>query len=657
MTMFDNLLGYLGIRNPKANNPNLDAFDFPNEDKPEQGSSIESVVQKFYDEANKVSTSLNFSSTSSYNDIVYGSIPTNKPNRLSSYRNMASFPEVADCIDEICDSALVKNENNETIFLNIKNSDIDETMEEELQRAFNEYIELFDLDSNLFEFLRRFIIEGELAWENIIDRENPEYGIVNIEYIEPECYEYAFETTRNKRVGLSLFTSPIGGNESRGSWWNPVPGTPIQSNSSLVFPSMGIPLSQLSNKGDVEKEKALFLPFEQVTYISTAIYNDAGTFVYPLLERARKAYNQLTLIEDAIIIYRLVRAPERLVFNVDVGDLSRAKAEYEVKKMMQRYQTKRVYNPSSQSVTNDYDPHTMMETFWFMKPNGGTGTTVEKLTLGGGNLGELTDLDYFLRKLYTSMKVPMTRFGKDPKQKLANAADNISDEEFRFSKFIIRILQNFASGFKNGFITHIKLKGLWNAFNLNSRDFSVDFVPPISYELYAQQKLLEMKVKNYETATSNKNEFSKSLAMKKFLLMSDKDIEENDQYILNDRIRNARMEWIENFVKKEGITPEEKAEQDEAKKKGKKTEPMFPFTDIGGGPAPTPGLSEFGAGSGGGMTLPPPPPLEENPPGGTPPGLPPTPIEAPRPTTPPPIETPTPAPGAPPMLGTPPGGI
>ena len=319
----------------------------------------------------------------------------------------------------------------------------------------------------------------------------------------------------------------------------------------------GVKISDLNFADKLREGNAVLLPWEQVTYIDTGLYSSDGLMVFPVLERARKAYNQLSLIEDSIIIYRLVRAPERLVFNVDTGNLQRSRAEQEVQKLMKRYQTKKVYNPVTGSVTNDYDPHQMSENYWFTKPAGSTGTTVETLQTSA-NLGELEDLHYFLRKLYLSLKVPFNRYAEPTIQ--IERTDTITYEEYRFAKFIMRLQVNFAKGLTNGFKTHLKLKGLWEEHKIKENDIKVVFVAPSSFELYEQQKLLELKLNNY-ASIADREEFSNELAQKKYLNMSEEEIITNNNQVEKEILRTARTEWQKSNIEDHG-TPKPEGEEE-----------------------------------------------------------------------------------------------
>jgi hypothetical protein len=202
---------------------------------------------------------------------------------------------------------------------------------------------------------------------------------------------------------------------------------------------------------------------------------------------------------------------------------------------MQRFQSKKIYDPTTGDVLNSYDPHQMMESYFFPKSNDNAGSTVTTLQ-SGMNLGELTDLNYFYDKLYKALKIPHARF--DIKMDTQNKGDVITHEENRFNKFIVRIQKRFSMAIKKSFTTHLKLRGLWDKYKMNERCFDVLFVPPIGYEIAQSQKLFDMKIKNYDNITSH-TEFSKELAMKKYLGMSDSEIIQNNNRLLQEAVKEA----------------------------------------------------------------------------------------------------------------------
>ena len=284
-------------------------------------------------------------------------------------------------------------------------------------------------------------------------------------------------------------------------------------------------------------EKVEFIPMDQnqIMYVNSGVYNETKNFVIPFLENARRPYRQLSLIEDAIIIYRLVRAPERLVFNVDVGNMPPPKAEAYLKKLIQNYWSRKTFDMDQTDVVKKFQPQSMLDAFWFAKRQGSEGTSVTQLP-GGSNLGELADLMYFIKKLYRALKVPSTRL--DPTDQASVDGSTILREELKFARFVMRQQQRFAAGIKKGFITHLTLMGTFEKFELNEQNLEVEFnVPTNFYELRENQRL-ELKAANYNNLASN--EFvSATYAQKKYLGWRDRDILANREFLRKD----AEMQW------------------------------------------------------------------------------------------------------------------
>ncbi|NDG32765.1 hypothetical protein EB118_22180, partial [bacterium] len=237
----------------------------------------------------------------------------------------------------------------------------------------------------------------------------------------------------------------------------------------------------------------------------------------------------------------LVRAPERLVFNVDVGNMSPPKAEAYLRKLMTNYWSRRTYDNDQGGTVQKFNPQSMLDSFWFAKRTGSEGTTVTSLP-AGQNLGELTDLLYFVKKLYKSLKVPTSRLNPDD---VYTDGTNILREELKFARFIIRLQQRFASGLKGGFITHLKLKGIWEEIKLHEEDFTLTFnVPTNFYELRENQKF-ELKANSFNTITQS-DLVSKTYAQKKYLGWSDSDIMANREFLRKDKELLWELAQIEN---------------------------------------------------------------------------------------------------------------
>jgi hypothetical protein len=443
-----------------------------------------------------------------YHNFMYANLQPDKGRRLMDYRVMAAFSEVADALDEICDEFINKDDNNEIVKLKFRDCNLSEEQKEKLKKEFQKYINFFDLENKGWEYLRQLLVDAELYWEHIIHKKYPEEGILGVVTVPTDIIDPIFENVQNQIVRGYLLRKNVYD-----------PKTP----------------------GKVVKIELIPMDVNQVTYINSGIWNENKTLRLPFIENARRAYRQLSLIEDAIVIYRLVRAPERLVFNVDVGNMSPPKAEAYLRKLMNNYWSRRTYDDSQGASVQKFNPQSMLDSFWFAKRQGSEGTTVDQLA-GGANLGELTDLMYFVKKLYKALKVPTTRL--DENDAFRDGTD-ILREELKFARFIIRLQQKFASGLKNGFITHLKLKKCWEEMHLKEHFLDLNFnVPTNFYELRENQKF-QIKAENFNSITQS-DLVSKTFAQKKYLGWTDSDLMANREFLRKDRELLWELDQITN---------------------------------------------------------------------------------------------------------------
>ena len=220
----------------------------------------------------------------------------------------------------------------------------------------------------------------------------------------------------------------------------------------------------------------------QITYINSGVYNETKNFCIPFLENARRPYRQLSLIEDAIVIYRLVRAPERLVFNVDVGNMAPPKAEAYLKKLIQQYWSRKTFDMDQNDVVKKFNPQSMLDAFWFPKRAGSEGSSVSQLA-GGQNLGELTDLMYFIKKLYRSLKVPTSRL--DPADAFRDGSEILREELIKIKEKKI-IFTNGSHAHVENVTKQLGIDGLFDgAFDITD----ANYVPKPHLDPY--QKLIK----------------------------------------------------------------------------------------------------------------------------------------------------------------------
>ena len=452
-----------------------------------------------------------FLADKAYNELMYATLDVDKYRRVRDYRTMAQFAEVADALDEICDEFLNEDDNGNMINLKLRdNREFDPLVNKQLHQEFNKFINLFDFKERAWEYVRNLLVDGELYFENVIHEKHVKEGILGVIPVPTQAIDPVYDNFQQMHIKAYLLRKAKHHKEAE---------------------------EQYNSMQDKD-----FIPMErnQITYINSGTWNENKTFRIPFIENARRAYRQLSLIEDSIIIYRLVRAPERLVFNVDVGTMSPPKAESYIRKLMQNYWSKKSFSLDGDNRVQSFNPQSILDAYWFPKREGSTGTEVNTLP-GGQNLGELQDLVYFVKKLYKALKVPTNRIDTENSQYSADA--NVLREELKFANFIVRLQSQFAAGIKEAFITHLKLRGSWKQFELRENGFDLEFVPPRNYFELRRQQVLDLKLNNFTNITSNES-ISQGYGQKEYLGWTDEQIKANREWLRKDAAMQHELEQI-----------------------------------------------------------------------------------------------------------------
>ena len=444
-----------------------------------------------------------------FSEIMYANIQKDKPARIRDYRVMAAFAEVSEALDEICDEIINKNSNGDIVTIKIVNATVPDYIESNILKEFQKFISFYELERKGWGYFRQLLVEGEIYFEHIIHEKYAEEGILGVIQMPSELIDPVYSNVQNVMVKGFLYRKPVFD-----------PNNPLKQIGTDMIP--------------IDKNQA--------TYINSEIWNENKTMHLPFIENARRSYRQLSLVEDSVVIYRLVRAPERLVFNVDVGNMPAPKAEAYLRKLIQNYWSSKTFDNTQGGVVQKFNPQSMLDAFWFAKRTGSEGTTVNQLQ-GGANLGELKDLDYFVKKLFKSLKVPTSRLS--PEAAYKDGADMLR-EELKFARFIIRLQQIFAAGLKGAFITHLQLKGILKESELKEQNIDIAFnVPTNFYELRESQRM-EGKVGNF-TNLANQESMSPSYLQKKMLGWSEIDIKANREFLRNDKAFKWELAQIESM--------------------------------------------------------------------------------------------------------------
>lgn len=457
-----------------------------------------------------------FQADKAYNQLMYATLDADKGARIRDYRQMAAFAEVGNALDEICDEFLNEDDNGNIIklmFRDVAGPEYSEIELKQINDEFARFINIYDLREKAWEYIRYLLTDGEVYFENIIHDKHVDEGIVGALSIPSHIIDPVYDNYQNKSVRAFLLKK-------------------LKHHKQSEHPT-----NRVAGKQD---DDTVPLDRNQVTYINSGTWNEDRTFRVPFIENARRAYRQLTMIEDSIIIYRLARAPEKLVFNVDVGQMSTPKAEEYLRRLMNNYWSKKTFNLDENKRVNTFNPQSILDSYWFPRREGSNGTSVETLP-GGANLGELQDLVYFVKKLYIALKVPTNRADLES---TVNDEANTLREELKFANFVVRLQQQVARGFKETFIAHLKLRGMWRPFKLRENSFDIVFTEPRNYSELRKQQILDLKLNNFNAITSNES-ISKGYAQKHYLGWSDEQIKANRAFLRKDAALQHEISMIQ----------------------------------------------------------------------------------------------------------------
>ena len=493
----------------------------------------------------------------------------------------------------MCYSANIPDENNRLIRIDIDSRYLEASDVSRIRDAIQDYLNLFDFENNFEEYFRILLTEGQLCWENIVAKDDLEEGIIGINFIPNDAYEFCYDLKTRKKFGI-MITNTLADN----FYLSNIVGIRAINGSSCAI---GGAYSSLNCYEELLDDNCIVLPFEQLTYIDSGIYNDDNRQVYSILERAKRPFNQLRLIEDAIMIYRVSRSPEKYVFNVDIGKMGKARGEMEVAKLKKQFGTKKQYDPMTGTIGKAYDPMQISENFWFCKGADSQGISVSPLQ-SQSNFGNLDDLEYFQKKLLRSLNIPIGRFPfkGEPTAALVHQGDEggITAEELNFSKFLMAQQRRFALGLLNGAIVHLKYTGLWETYRLSRDMIKILINPPVEYETYRRQKLLESKVTMMKTVLGDdaiSQLFSSEVALEVFMGWDKDQIRYNREKKFKETIENASMEYFAEKVKESG-TIDIKPEDEGAKTFAEILQDGLDRSFFGGGGGEAGGEGEEGGG-------------------------------------------------------------
>ena len=417
---------------------------------------------------------------------------------IRRYRDIAIQPECDSAIEDIVSEAIASDERDMCVSVVLDNLQVSATIKKRIKEEFERILQLLDFNNKAHDIFRRWYVDGRLFYHKVIDTKSPRKGIQQLRYIDPRKIKKVREVQTDKKGGVDVVK---------------------KFKEFYIYNQHG---HQVNNTSTGVK-----LTFDSISYCPSGLIDMHKGTVLSYLNKAIKPVNQLRMIEDSVVIYRISRAPERRIFYIDVGNLPKIKAEQYLKDVMNRYRNKLVYDASTGEIRDDRNHMSMLEDFWLPRREGGRGTEITTLP-GGANLGEIDDITYFQRKLYRSLNVPISRLEAEQNFSLGRSTE-ITRDELKFTKFVGKLRKKFSVIFNDLLKTQLILTGViaeeeWKSMSEHIQfDFLQDnnFTELKNAELLKERLEMLSQVENYVGTY-----FSKEWVKKNVLHLTDDEIGE-----------------------------------------------------------------------------------------------------------------------------------
>jgi hypothetical protein len=450
----------------------------------------------------------------SYVDIDGAGAKTEK-DLIMKYRDIAQQPECDAAVEDIVNESIVSDEDSAPVSLIMDDLDQSDKIKKMINDEFEYIIELLNFSWNGHDIFRRWYVDGRLYYHKIIDQKNPKRGLLELRPVDPTKIRKVREIKKER--------DPITGVEM-------IKGV----NEYFVF----------QNDGMSKAQTGLKVAKDSITYVTSGVVDASRKRVLSYLHKAIKPVNQLRMMEDSLVIYRLARAPERRIFYIDVGNLPKGKAEEYMKNIMAKYRNKMVYDANTGEMKDDRKHMSMLEDFWLPRREGGRGTEITSLP-GGENLGQIDDIVYFQKKLYKSLNVPASRLEEQTQFSLGRSTE-ITRDELKFQKFISRLRKKFSMLFIDLLKTQLILKGIvteeeWEEIR---QDVNIDYLQDTHFAELKNTELLSGRL----AALRDLDEFvgkyfSREWVRKNVLMQTEEEMKELDKQMKEEKpLLDAEME-------------------------------------------------------------------------------------------------------------------
>ena len=371
---------------------------------------------------------------------------------IRRYRDMSLHPEVDSAVDEIVNEFVVSDANDSCVEVDLNNLEVGAGVKKKIRDEFDKIKQMLNFDNRSHEIIRSWYIDGKLYYHKVIDLDNPKKGILELRYIDPLKIRKVRQKLGKDSSQDPRINRAIKGTALEYEWGNYI-------DYFLYNPKGYLRGGALGPVGDMSNSQGIKIASDAIAFCSSGLQDLNKRMHLSFLHKGIKSLNQLRMIEDALVIYRLSRAPERRIFYIDVGNLPKVKAEQYLRDVMSRYRNKLVYDASTGEIRDDKKHMSMLEDFWLPRREGGRGTEITTLP-GGQNLGELKDVEYFKKKLYNSLNLPPSRLTDDNKGFNLGKTTEVLRDELKFTKFIGRLRKRFGELFHDILKTQLILKGV-----------------------------------------------------------------------------------------------------------------------------------------------------------------------------------------------------
>lgn len=473
-------------------------------------------------------------------------VANNEAELIKRYRDISLMADVDTAIQDIIDDAIANLDDEDPVTLDTDRLKVSDAVKKQIQGEFENIVELLDFKNRSQDYFRRWYIDGRLYFHKVIDTENPRKGIRDIRYIDPRKITKVKEVHKEKNEQGVQFIKSV--------------------EEFFIFNEKGLSQKAAQYKAPAN-DNALKITKDAITYVPSGLVDQDKNIALSYLHKAIRPANQLRMMENAVVIYRITRAPERRIFYVDVGNLPTNKAEQYLKDIMDRYRNKLVYDANSGEIRDDKKFMSMLEDFWLPRREGSSGTSIDTLP-AGQNLGQIEDVEYFQKKLYQSLNVPVSRLQQQAGLNFGRSAE-INRDELKFTKFVARLRRKFGVMFDDLLKTQLILKNIiteedWTDIK---DDLLYKFAQDAYYTESKNQEILRSRVEVLNGMASYIGTlFSKSYVQREVLMLTDEEIEqiENDlkleqPFITQDQ--NFQMMTQQQQPEQESEVPQDTGEQ------------------------------------------------------------------------------------------------